>query len=222
MLLNLQFKHTSLVYIGVFLSSLSASVVLSYFIFPLFSSFQLHRKSGQKCYMLAARSLTIECRCVYRVKELIPMDDSRFPEVAKLSLLYSHEIRGTINTLSLSPNTQYAAYLVFKMIHAYGQKNKPVCFNVGVDGDRRSVKSVCLDPDLEHWRKSHYNEEGLQRPTVRSDGWLEIEMGKFFNSSPKDEEVRMSVLQRSGYRIKGDLFIEGIEVSLSKRIKQYS
>jgi len=40
-------------------------------------SFQLHRKSGQKCYMLGVRSLTIECRCVYRVKELIPMDDSR-------------------------------------------------------------------------------------------------------------------------------------------------
>ena len=113
----------------------------------------------------------------------------RFPEVAKLSLFYSHEIRGTINTLSLSPNTQYVAYLVFKIIYAYGYKKGPVCLNVGVDGDHRSVNSVCLDPDLEYWQKRHYNREGLQRPTVRSDGWMEIEMGKFFNSNLKDEEI---------------------------------
>lgn len=48
MLLNLQFKHTSLVYIGVFLSSLSASVVLSYFIFPLFSVCLV---LGIECYL---------------------------------------------------------------------------------------------------------------------------------------------------------------------------
>lgn len=40
-------------------------------------SFQLQRKSGQKCYLLAARSLTIDCRNVDGEKEWIPMHDSR-------------------------------------------------------------------------------------------------------------------------------------------------
>ncbi|KEH33773.1 putative phloem protein [Medicago truncatula] len=173
-------------------------------------SFQLQRKSGQKCYLLAARSLTIDCRNVDGEKEWIPMHDSRFPEVAKLSLVFSHEIRGIIKTLSLSPNTQYAAYLVFKIIDACGSKNEPVNFSVGVSGGNRSIKSVCLDPNLEH--RTHNNEAGLQRPSVRCDGWLEIEMGEFFNSSLKDEEIHMSVIQRSGTWVRGNLFIEGIEV----------
>ncbi|KEH34047.1 F-box protein PP2-B10 [Medicago truncatula] len=100
-----------------------------------------------------------------------------FPEVAKLRLLFSHEICGIINTLSLSPNTQYAAYLVFKIIYAHGYVNEPVSFFDGVDGGHRSIKSVCLDPNMKH---NPYNkEEELHRPNVRSDGWLEIEMGEF-------------------------------------------
>lgn len=40
-------------------------------------SFQFHRKSGQMCYLLAARSLTIDCRNVKAEKEWIPMHNSR-------------------------------------------------------------------------------------------------------------------------------------------------
>jgi hypothetical protein len=99
---------------------------------------------------------------------------------------------------------------VFKIIYAHGYVNEPVSFSVGVDGGHRSIKSVCLDPNMKH---NPYNkEEELHRPSVRSDGWLEIEMGEFFNSSLKDEEVRMCVIQRSGSWLRGDLFIEGIEV----------
>jgi len=134
----------------------------------------------------------------------------RFPEVAKLSLWSSHEVHGIINTLSLSPNTQYAAYLVFKIIYAHGYENEPVNFSVGVDGGHRSIKSICLDTNSKH--SLHNIEAELQRPSVRSDGWLEIEMGEFMNSSLKDEEVHMCVIQRTSSWLRGNLFIEGIEV----------
>ncbi|KEH33690.1 putative phloem protein [Medicago truncatula] len=189
-------------------------------------SFQLQRKSGQKCYLLAARSLTIDCRNVDGEKEWIPKHDSRLVLYVqfffKLCFKGSRKLLSSvlcsrmkfvvllIKTLSLSPNTQYAAYLVFKIIDARGSKNERVNFSVGVSGGHRSIKSVCLDPNLEH--RQHNNEAGLQRPSVRCDGWLEIEMGEFFNSSLKDEEVHMSVIQRSGTWVRGNLFIEGIEV----------
>ena len=48
---------------------------------------------------------------------------------------------------------------------------------------------------------------------MSSDGWLEIEMGEFFNSRLEGEEVQMSVVEKleSGNK-KGNFFLEGIEV----------
>ncbi|PNX64263.1 F-box protein PP2-B1, partial [Trifolium pratense] len=51
----------------------------------------------------------------------------------------------------------------------------------------------------------------LQRPSVRSDGWLEIEMGEFFNSG-REHEVHMSVIEIKAGEVKGNFFVEGIEV----------
>ena len=137
------------------------------------------------------------------------------------------EIRGMINTLALSPNTQYAAYLVFKMIDAFGFENHPVDLSVGVKGSHIITKTVCLDPNFGHWppntelywhrlyrtMRSHNRVAGLQRPSVRSDGWLEIEMGEFFNLSLEHEELQMSVnVEIKGGEPKGNFFLEGIEV----------
>jgi hypothetical protein len=47
---------------------------------------------------------------------------------------------------------------------------------------------------------------------VRSDGWLEIEMGEFFNSGLENEEVQMSVIEIKAGETKGNFFLEGIEV----------
>jgi hypothetical protein len=150
--------------------------------------------------------------------------------------VFSVEIRAVINTFSLSRNTRYAAYLVFKMIDDYGFENEPMDLSIDVEGGHSSTKSVCLDPNASHnkertcsrnhsykrrtvckcpgprWRPFP-NVIGLQRPTMRSDGWLEIEMGEFFNSRLEGEEVQMSVVEEleSGNK-KGNFFLEGIEV----------
>jgi len=133
---------------------------------------------------------------------------NRFPGVAEKHPVWWREIRGMINRLALSPNTQYAAYLVFKIIDTYGL-NYPVELSISVQGGHRSTKVVCLNPNVE--RKAHNRVEGLPRPSVRSNGWLEIEMGEFFNSGLENEQVQMSVVE-IGFEQKRNLFLEGIEV----------
>jgi len=78
--------------------------------------------------------------------------------------------------LVLSPNTQYVAYLVFKIIDSYGfqSQNYPVELSIGAESGHNSTKIVCLDPNVEF--RQHNGAVGLQRPSVRNDGWLEIEI----------------------------------------------
>ncbi|XP_058752560.1 putative F-box protein PP2-B12 [Vicia villosa] len=175
-------------------------------------SFQLDRKSGKICYMLAARSLSIAWVDDGRYWEWISMPNSRFRKVAKLHIVCWLDIRGMINMRDLSPNTQYAAYLVFNLINASGfhNPNSPVEISVDVEGGCRSTKNVYLDPTVED--RSHNREVGLQQTSVRNDGWLEIEIGEFFNPGLEDEEVQMNVKETNDYSSKMGLFVEGIEV----------
>ncbi|XP_058770650.1 F-box protein PP2-B11-like [Vicia villosa] len=172
-------------------------------------SFQLDRKSGKICYMLGARSLSTAWVHDERYWKWITMRTSRFPEVARLLNVCWLESHGTINTITLSPNTEYAAYVVFKMIDAKGFENRPAKLSVFVEGGHSSTKIVCLDPNVED--RSHSRVEGLECPNVRSDGWLEIEIGEFFNSGIENEKVKMEVLEKGSYWKRG-LFVEGIEV----------
>ena len=144
--------------------------------------------------------------CVFLSLQLL----YRFPEVALLLDVWWLEIRGVMSTVALSPNTQYAAYLVFKMVEPHGFQNHPVELSVGIFGGETSTKNVCLDPNSEG--RQHNKVVGLQRPNVRRDGWLEIEMGEFFNSGIEDEEVQMSVWEVCDYNCKRGLTIEGIEI----------
>ncbi|XP_061342574.1 putative F-box protein PP2-B12 [Gastrolobium bilobum] len=172
-------------------------------------SFQLERKSGKKCYMLAARALSIIWGDTPQYWNWSTLPDSRFPEVAQLLHVCWLEIRGMINTLALSPNTQYAAYLVFKMIDGRGFRQSPVELSVGALHGHSTTHTVCLDPNL--GSRPHRRVVGLPRPNERSDGWLEIEMGEFFNSGLEDE-VQMSVVETKYGNWKSGLLLEGIEV----------
>ena len=140
----------------------------------------------------------------------------RFPEVAELRDVFSLEIRGRINTLALSRNTQYVAYLVFKLIDAQGLENHPVELSVGVKGGHHITNIGCLEPYVRGIR--YNNIKVLRRASVRNDGWLEIQMGEFFTSDRKDEEVQMSVIEKHGAYLKRGFFVEGIEVRTKKTI----
>jgi len=73
---------------------------------------------------------------------------NRFPEVAELLSVCWLEIRGKINTRTLSPATLYTSYLVFKVTAgSYGFENQPVEVAVGVVGSEGHKRSVFLDAE---------------------------------------------------------------------------
>ncbi|QHO34598.1 F-box protein [Arachis hypogaea] len=145
-------------------------------------SFQLDKRTGKKCYMIAARDLTIIWGSTPEYWEWITLPESRFKEVAKL----------------------------LAMIDAHGFHLEPAELTVGIVGGISSTKSVCLDPNVEE-RHLGPNFQGLERPKERSDGWLEIEMGDFFNLGLEDE-VEMRVIEIDSKWWKHGFFLQGIEV----------
>ncbi|KAK7269092.1 hypothetical protein RIF29_21808 [Crotalaria pallida] len=176
-------------------------------------SFQLHRQSGKKCYMLAARDLSIIWGDSPQYWKWTTVPDSRFQQVAELIAVCWFEIHGRINTNDLSSNIKYAAFLVFKMIDARGFRYCPVQLSVGIFGGRNETKDVCLDPNFKEMQLQRQGSfERLQCPNVRSDGWLEIEMGEFFNSGLEDDQVEMSVRETKTNLWKHGFVLQGIEV----------
>jgi hypothetical protein len=166
------------------------------------------------------------------------MCENRFPEVAELISVCWLEIRGKINTSMLSPATLYTACLVFKVTTgSFGFVHQPVEVAAGVVGSAGGHKrSVFLDAErgrrLRHQivrrRGRHFShhsgilcqppqprakDEDDERPKERGDGWLEMELGEFFNGGEDDDgEVEMSVLEVKGGNWKGGLIVQGIEI----------
>ena len=120
------------------------------------------------------------------------------------------EIQGKIKTNMLSPNTIYEAYLVVKFAHrAYGLDSLPseISLVVGNYESHGIVYLRCRDSN----KILSMKEERI--PCKREDGWVEIELGEFYNDDGgDDEEVKMSLREVKGHHLKGGLIIEGIEI----------
>ncbi|KAL4297371.1 hypothetical protein GQ457_12G001820 [Hibiscus cannabinus] len=187
--------------------------MLQFCAFVIKQSLQLDKESGVKCYMLGARSLSITWGDTSYKWTWTSLPESRFafsfvffrfPEVAELKLVWWLEVKGRIETRILSPNTNYAAYLVFKLRNrrTTGFRQRPVGMNVNVDGvGSREERRVSLDPRDE---SRHVRERG--------DGWMEAEMGEFFNENGDDGTVEFSVKELDTSYHKRGLIIEGIEL----------
>ncbi|XWS57315.1 hypothetical protein CRYUN_Cryun09bG0163200 [Craigia yunnanensis] len=198
-------------------------------------SFSLERGSGKKCYMLSARDLFIVGSDTPTYWTWVSLPDSRFEEVVELISVCLLEIRGKICISMLSPMTHYKAYLVFKATAgAYGFDFQPVEASVGLVGTEGSKRTVYLDAERD--RRQRYQvvprRIGLfrrprflglqpsvptrasddQYPKVREDGWLEIELGEFFNEGCIDGELEMTVLEVKAGHWKRGLVIQGIEI----------
>ncbi|XAR48351.1 hypothetical protein NMG60_11031154 [Bertholletia excelsa] len=108
-------------------------------------SFSIEKLSGRRCFMLAARSLSIVWADTPRYWRWIslPTSSRRFSEVAELLSVCWLEIRGKIRTGMLSPRTMYGAYLVFKSTPgAYGLDYQPAEVAVRViSGDEIDIEN---------------------------------------------------------------------------------
>ncbi|XP_010264074.1 PREDICTED: putative F-box protein PP2-B12 [Nelumbo nucifera] len=192
-------------------------------------SFRLDRCSGKKCFMLGARELSIIWGDTPEYWSWDSYPESRFQEVAELLNVCWLEIRGKVETRVLSPRTTYAAYLVFKLAEErQGLGLVPAEVFVSFIGDgvgEVENHNVYLDeywPSYDPWYPflsptvlpppaSLRQPEG-QSPREREDGWMEIEMGEFFNDQGDDGEVQMCLMEVKGGHWKSGLIVEGIEL----------
>ncbi|KAL4578861.1 hypothetical protein LXL04_014992 [Taraxacum kok-saghyz] len=193
-------------------------------------SFWLDKRSGKKCYMLAARQLSIAASDSPHCWIWTPTTESRFTEVAELISVSLLEIVGKITTSILSPNTTYVALLVFKTTpKAYGFEFQPVEVCISSHGYRSETRMVYLDPEVGR-RRGLRSRRGIgmfgkgafanwdlvpgpskeNGPKQREDGWLEIEIGEYFNGGD-EPELELSVAEVKGGNWKTGLIIQGIE-----------
>lgn len=118
----------------------------------------------------------------------------------------------------LSPRTAYGAYLITKLAdRAYGLDSLPseVSLEVGKFKSQGTVylstahqKALAVD---KHVRSSNRVLEG--HLCERTDGWMEIELGSFYNDGCDDNKnVKMSLKEVKGAHLKGGLIVEGIEI----------
>uniref|UniRef100_A0A0E0CSY9 F-box domain-containing protein n=1 Tax=Oryza meridionalis TaxID=40149 RepID=A0A0E0CSY9_9ORYZ len=202
-------------------------------------SMWLDRKTGAKCYMLSARSLVIIWGDTPHYWRWIPLIDSRFTEGAELIDVCWLEIRGRIHSKMLSPNSTYAAYMVFKIADEFYGLDAPFQEASVSLGGRGSTKIVCVqsyDSEDEEVPENYWPmsigpllrrrarrrdrrlvlDEGVAVPQKRTDEWMELEMGEFINEEGEDGEVCFSLMETKGGNWKRGLIVQGIEIRLKK------
>ncbi|KAF8014289.1 hypothetical protein BT93_H0201 [Corymbia citriodora subsp. variegata] len=165
--------------------------------------FSLDKKSGKKCFMIGARELAIEWGDDQRYWRWIAEPNSRFDQVAQLLVVWWFHITMRIDTNMLSPKTRYAGYLVFRFNDYREGFHQPMESRVSLEGDwREEWPNVILDP----------REGEPQSTRERGDGWLEIEMGEFYNDNGEDGTLLCSLREVDDYNPKSGFTIEGIEL----------
>ena len=150
-----------------------------------------------------------------------PVHDTRFADVAQLLDCTCLDIYGRLPTAMLKPATAYVVYFVF----ATADGNRGLSFTdqettVSVGSCAVSRHAVCLRPnDVEAHRfmgdtgtNGDGSGSGIRGPTLRCDGWWEVEMGRLLTDEEdvvgKEVAVSFEVL---GWYPKRGLIVEGIE-----------
>ncbi|VFR01735.1 unnamed protein product [Cuscuta campestris] len=192
-------------------------------------TFWIDRGSSKKSYTLSARELSIafSSNALYWCWK--PLFGSRFPEIVELVMICWLEMTGKMKTRMLSPHTTYVAYFVFKLAgRAFGLDSLPSEITIKVGGyESHKIAYLRRKPDAKQAlleRVFLQNRMEILRSRLeegqecvvreRGDGWLEIELGEFYNDdgNDQDKEVEMCVREVKGGHLKGGLIVEGFEL----------
>ncbi|KAH6809121.1 hypothetical protein C2S51_026904 [Perilla frutescens var. frutescens] len=156
-------------------------------------SFFLEKGSGKKCYMVGARELTISWGDNEYHWDWPSHPNSRFSKVAELRSVFWLDIRGKIKTQMLSPNTTYGAYLVYRLgKRPYGLEWVNAVVRFVDDEADRDAENNMHRPSARY--RSEQEVEGAL-PVKRGDGWMEIEMGSFYNDRGNDGEAEGRLME---------------------------
>ncbi|XP_048547368.1 F-box protein PP2-B10-like [Triticum urartu] len=174
----------------------------------------LGRETFAKCYMLSARNLFIASGHMPQHWSWIPLSDSMFSEGAQLNSVTWLEIRGSIHTDMLTPDSKYGAYLVFKRTQNFSGFNYPIQKATLYFGQIMEYTSPVLLG--ENWTPPP--ELGVAQPQRRADGWMEISLGHFHTSGNElYAEMSFSLMETEGeVTQKRGLIVHGIEIRREK------
>ncbi|XP_020199099.1 F-box protein PP2-B13-like [Aegilops tauschii subsp. strangulata] len=158
---------------------------------------------------------------------IMSMFRDRFPHAVAFRKCGKIEISGKIHCKKLSENVTYAAYMVFKL-HPAAFCGLDYPFqeaSVSVGEGHKSISQVCLQSCVEdegdggespriHVLESLEWEitlgDDMAIPRRRDDGWMEVELGEFYNEEGCEGEVLVS-LTETALTSKRGLILFGIE-----------
>ncbi|EOA24543.1 hypothetical protein CARUB_v10017801mg [Capsella rubella] len=177
-------------------------------------SFWLEKASGKRCIMLSSKELWITWGSSPQYWQWISIPEARFEKVAELLDVCWFEVRGKTRTRELSPGTRYSAYIVFKTKdQCPGLGHLPVEVGLGLVGQETSKRFIYfVGPRA---RRGGRETGDVMKPEEREDGWMEAELGEFFNEASCDE-VEQSVIETKSPYWKRGLIIQGIELRPTK------
>ncbi|KAK1380768.1 hypothetical protein POM88_027512 [Heracleum sosnowskyi] len=164
--------------------------------------FLIDKWSGKKCFMIP---ISIK---LYPEVDWNPSYESSFREIYGFHLEEWFGIRGKISTSMLSPDTTYTAYLVHKWDYGFGYnffaEDRPFEVSVGCSEDESVNRVVYLDRKI--------GETCSEYVVERKDGWLEVELGEYFNKGGENKDLEMSVVDVTDRLGKTGFNTQGIEI----------
>ncbi|VYS51809.1 unnamed protein product [Arabidopsis thaliana] len=177
-------------------------------------SFWLEKASGKRCIMLSSKELWITWGSSPEYWQWISIPESRFNKIAELLDVCWFEIRGKTSARVLSPGTRYSAYIVFKTKdRCPGLGHLPVEVGLGLVGQESSKRFIYFIGPRD--RRGRRETRDVTKPDQREDGWMEAELGEFFNEERCDE-IEFSVIEIKSPSWKSGLIIQGIEFRPTK------
>ncbi|CAI9780490.1 unnamed protein product [Fraxinus pennsylvanica] len=143
----------------------------------------------------------------------LTLTESRFAEVAELLSVCWLEITGIMQTRMLSLTTNYAAYLVFKIHRNSFGLDEPSKASVKLVQQSGENNIVYLKrPTREKLRQLGVRNIDSRLAKERRDGWMEIELGEYFNDNGDGGDIQMQLRETEKLEWKSGLIIEGIEL----------
>ncbi|XP_010425001.1 PREDICTED: putative F-box protein PP2-B6 [Camelina sativa] len=136
----------------------------------------------------------------------------RFQKIPELLNVCAFEMGGGMNTKILSPGTNYSAYVVYKLRYRrHGLRDLPIQVGVGFKGQEKPKNFICFDEStniIKEWPTRELMKSGR-----RKDGWMEAEIGDFFNEGGLSgfDEIEVSIVDITSPNWKCGVIIQGIE-----------
>ncbi|XP_030506903.2 putative F-box protein PP2-B12 [Cannabis sativa] len=172
-------------------------------------SIVLNRLTGNKSCMIGSRKLAIAWAGSRRFWNWLPLSNSRFGEVIHLRNVCWLDICGKIEKKMLSPNTNYAAYLVYNIAFGFqGLEFVRVSMRFLGPGGVLVEEKPEFDVNL-----GSMEDDERGRLKQGDDGWLELKVGEFFNGEEEDNGgfVETCLKETRVLNWKSGLVVQGID-----------